>query len=45
MVFARVWVNSWNSHDLDRILSHYTEDFEMTSPFIVKLMKEPAGAI
>jgi ketosteroid isomerase-like protein len=44
-IFAREWVNSWNSHDLDRILSHYTEDFEMTSPFIVQLMNEPTGTI
>jgi ketosteroid isomerase-like protein len=44
-IFAREWVNSWNSHDLDRILSHYTEDFEMTSPFIVQLLNEPTGTI
>ena len=43
--FAREWVGSWNSHDLDRILSHYTNDFQMTSPFIVKLMNEPTGTI
>ena len=23
--FAEEWIASWNSHDLDRILSHYTE--------------------
>jgi hypothetical protein len=43
--FAQEWVNSWNSHDLDRILSHYADDFEMTSPFIVSLMNEPTGTI
>jgi len=43
--FAREWVASWNSHDLDRILSHYSDDFQMTSPFIVKLMNEPTGTI
>ena len=32
--FADAWVADWNSHDLDRILSHYTDDFEMTSPAI-----------
>ena len=30
--FAEDWIASWNSHDLARILSHYTEDFEMSSP-------------
>lgn len=32
--FAKEWVESWNSHDLDRILSHYSDDFEITSPLI-----------
>ncbi|HEX5280492.1 MAG TPA: nuclear transport factor 2 family protein [Micropepsaceae bacterium] len=30
--FAREWVEAWNSHDLDRILSHYEEDVVLTSP-------------
>jgi len=32
--FALEWVESWNSHDLERILSHYSEDVEVTSPLI-----------
>ena len=32
--FAIAWVESWNSHDLERILSHYSEDVEVTSPLI-----------
>jgi ketosteroid isomerase-like protein len=43
--FAREWVEAWNSHDLDRILSHYADDFQMTSPFIVTLMDEATGTI
>jgi ketosteroid isomerase-like protein len=43
--FAQAWVDAWNSHDLDRIMSHYSDDFEMTSPFIVRLMNEPTGTI
>ena len=43
--FAADWVESWNSHDLDRILSHYAETFEMTSPAIVGLMDEPSGSL
>jgi hypothetical protein len=30
--FALEWVESWNSHDLERILSHYSDDVELTSP-------------
>jgi ketosteroid isomerase-like protein len=43
--FAREWVDAWNSHDLDRILSHYADDFQMTSPYIVTMMNEPGGTI
>lgn len=43
--WAREWVEAWNSHDLDRIMSHYAEDFEMTSPLIAALMQEPSGTI
>jgi hypothetical protein len=32
--FAREWIESWNAHDLDRILSHHSSDFEMTTPMI-----------
>ena len=32
--FAIEWVRSWNSHDLDDILSHYADDVEITSPMI-----------
>jgi hypothetical protein len=32
--FALEWVESWNSHDLERILGHYSEDVEVTSPLI-----------
>lgn len=41
--FAREWIAAWNAHDLERILSHYTEDFEMTSPLIVERMGEATG--
>lgn len=32
--FAEEWVKSWNSHDLDNILSHYSEEIEITTPMI-----------
>jgi ketosteroid isomerase-like protein len=41
--FAEGWAAAWNAHDLARVLAHYSDDFEMTSPFIFKLMGEPSG--
>lgn len=43
--FARDWIDAWNSHDLDRILSHYSEDFEMSSPLIVERMGLSSGKL
>ena|SRR5690349_8321963 len=43
--FASEWVDSWNSHDLDRILSHYSDDFEMSSPLIIQIAGEPSGTL
>jgi ketosteroid isomerase-like protein len=33
---AAEWIAAWNSHDLDRILSHYRDDFSMSSPLIAQ---------
>ena len=43
--FAQEWVSAWNAHDLDKILSHYEEEFEMSSPAITKLTGESSGVL
>jgi|ERR1044072_7958559 ketosteroid isomerase-like protein len=30
--FAKEWIAAWNSHDLERILGHYSGDIVFTSP-------------
>ena len=32
--FAKNWIQSWNSHDMEEILSHYSDDIEITTPMI-----------
>jgi len=32
--FAEEWIRTWNSHNLEDILSHYAEDIEVTTPMI-----------
>ncbi len=32
--FAVGWIEAWNSRDLERILRHYADDIEVTSPFV-----------
>ena len=43
--FASDWIDSWNSHDLDRILGHYSDDFMMSSPRIADIANEPSGVL
>ncbi len=43
--FAHEWLAAWNAHDLERILAHYAEDVEFTSPFIVRVLGDPAGLV
>jgi len=35
--FATDWLSAWNSHDLDRIVSHYHAEVEYHSPFVATL--------
>ena len=34
--FEREWIEAWNAHDLDRILSHYRDDIRFVSPFAAR---------
>ncbi len=43
--FAVDWIAAWNAHDLDRVLAHYTETFEMTSPMIMQIAGEDSGTL
>ncbi|WP_126457082.1 YybH family protein [Sulfuriflexus mobilis] len=43
--FALEWIQAWNSKDINTIMSHYAEDFEMTSPIIMSLVNEASGTI
>jgi hypothetical protein len=36
--FAQDWVDGWNSHDLERILTHYDDQVILVSPVALKLL-------
>jgi hypothetical protein len=42
---AREWMEAWNAHDLDRIMSHYADDVVLTSPVAAELLHEPSGTV
>ena len=43
--FVAEWLDAWNSHDVEHVLSHYTDDFEMSSAFIIQVAGEPSGKL
>jgi hypothetical protein len=43
--FAAEWIAAWNAHNLERVLAHYSDDFEMRSPLIVELMGVASGTL
>jgi ketosteroid isomerase-like protein len=43
--FAADWIAAWNSGDLERIFSHYSDDFEMRSPLIAERGFSAAGIL
>jgi hypothetical protein len=42
---AAHWIESWNSHDLDSILEHYSDDVVLTSSVAARILSDPDGAV
>jgi SnoaL-like domain len=43
--FAEEWIEAWNSHDLNRILAHYSDDIVFSSPFVGSVGGVATGAL
>lgn len=43
--FAVDWVEAWNSHDVDRILSHFAEDVVWSSPLVAGFTGDQSGTL
>ncbi|OHX35776.1 DUF4440 domain-containing protein [Methylomonas sp. LWB] len=43
--FAAEWLQAWNDRDLERILGHYADSIEFTSPFAQALLGEASGTV
>ena len=42
---ARATIDAWNSHDLERILEHYSEDVVLVSPVAAERLGDPSGTV
>jgi ketosteroid isomerase-like protein len=43
--FASRWLDAWNAHDLDAILSHFSEEVTFTSPLARQIVDGSDGVI
>ena len=43
--FAKDWIEAWNAHDLDAIMSHYAAGVTLTSPVAARLLNDAAGKV
>ena len=43
--FANHWVEAWNSHNLDAIMSHYAADVVLVSPVAARILNDSSGTV
>jgi len=43
--FAAEWIAAWNAHDLEKILGHYDDAVELTSPVAAQLLQTADGKV
>ncbi len=43
--FSENWIRDWNAHNLEKILSHYADDFIIESPIALKRLPETNGIV
>lgn len=41
--FVDQWVQGWNAHDIEGLLTHFTEDVVFTSPIAAQLLDGSDG--
>ena len=41
LAWAQDWTEAWNAHDLDRVLAHFTDDAEFSSPLVAVVTGQP----
>ena len=42
---AQHWIEAWNAHDLDRIMSHYASDIEFEANTVARRWQKPDGIL
>ena len=45
VAFADRWLAAWNSHDIEAVLTHFTDDVVFTSPVAAQVVPDSAGVL
>lgn len=45
LAYTEAWIDAWNAHDLDRIMSHYAAALSFTSPVVLARLPASDGTI
>ena len=43
--FARQWIAAWNAHNLDLVITHYSDDVVFSSPFVARIGAGASGSV
>jgi hypothetical protein len=43
--FADSWLDAWNAHDIERVLSHFAHDAVFLSPFATRILPDSDGVL
>ncbi|MEJ2060352.1 MAG: nuclear transport factor 2 family protein [Gammaproteobacteria bacterium] len=42
---AAHWIQAWNAHNLDEIMTHYADEVTLTSPVVISVLNDPSGTV
>ncbi len=43
--WAEQWVEEWNRHDVEAVLTHFADDVEFCSPVAATVTGDPSGTV
>jgi hypothetical protein len=43
--FVQAWLQAWNAHDLEAVLSHFADEVKFTSPVAARIVEGSGGVI
>jgi ketosteroid isomerase-like protein len=45
LAWAQQWIDEWNRHDVEAVLTHFADDVEFVSPVAATVTGDPRGVV